>query len=239
MPKELFVAKIPHSVSVESLRELFEKAGKVLVLKRPRDHETGELRSFAFVTMESDAGGTAAIEQLNGYELEGQPIVVKESDKPFQAPVARPAAPAPRPSRPAPPPPPAPLEFDWDDRVDMLENLLEAPGNASTAKITVVGRPGVVEERGNTIVIMLQHFMRREGYPKGVPTPPDTPTNYMVFVSAKQWRKVAGALETNPEDILIVEGQAAFDPEIPGVSVFATGVNTKLLQMASRASEEG
>jgi hypothetical protein len=235
MPKELFVAKIPHSVSVETLRELFEQAGTVVVMKRPRDHETGELRSFAFVTMETDADGDAAIEKLNGYELEGQPIVVKESDKPFQPPPARPAAS--RPARPAPPPPPPPLEFEWDDRVDLLEDLLSAPGSASTAKITVVGRPAQVEERGSTVMVMLQHFMRREGYPKGVPTPPDTPTIYLIFISAKQWKKVAPSLEANPDDILIVEGQAAFDPEIPGVSVFATGVNSKLLQAASRSTE--
>jgi hypothetical protein len=84
MTHELFVAKIPATVSVEQLRALFERYGKIVAFKRPRDYETGELRSFAFITMSTPEEGASAIQNLNGYLLDGQPIVVKESDKPFQ-----------------------------------------------------------------------------------------------------------------------------------------------------------
>ena len=84
MTHELFVAKIPATVSVEQLRALFERYGKIVAFKRPRDYETGELRSFAFITMSTPEEGATAIQNLNGYLLDGQPIVVKESDKPFQ-----------------------------------------------------------------------------------------------------------------------------------------------------------
>jgi len=84
MTHELFVAKIPATVSVEQLRALFERYGKIVAFKRPRDYETGELRSFAFITMSTPEEGASAIQSLNGYLLDGQPIVVKESDKPFQ-----------------------------------------------------------------------------------------------------------------------------------------------------------
>lgn len=232
MPRELFVARIPTTVSVEALRSLFEQAGKVTFIKRPRDHETGEFRTFAFVTMDTEEEGNAAIERLNGYLLEGSEIVVKESDKPFQPPV-RPAF---TPAVPRVAPPPAP-DFAWDDRTEVLETLLENPGNATTVKITVVGRPEQVEERGSTVLLLLQHFTRREGYPRGVPTPPDTPNVYLIFIAAKQWRKIKPSLSANADDVLIVEGQVAFDPEIPGMAVFATGVNTKLLQQASRTPQ--
>ena len=41
MTHELFVAKIPATVSVEQLRALFERYGKIVAFKRPRDYETG------------------------------------------------------------------------------------------------------------------------------------------------------------------------------------------------------
>jgi hypothetical protein len=227
MSRELFVAKIPPSISIDDLRALFNTIAPVQFLKRPRDFETGELRSFAFVTMFTDEGALAAIEKLNGYELEGQPIVVKESDKPFAPPPARPVM------RPAAPPSNTPAVFDWEERAAIIEELLPQLGNASNAKATVIGRPGQVYEQAGTVIIMMQHFARQTGLPKGVPTPPETVSYYVLYMSAKQWRKVADSLANNPDDILIAEGQPIFDPEIPGVAVFVTMVNTKLLQMAS------
>jgi hypothetical protein len=44
---------------------------------------------------------------------------------------------------------------------------------------------------------------------------------------------VAEALQ-KPEDVLIVEGFPAYDPELKGLAVFATNVTTKLLQAAKR-----
>jgi hypothetical protein len=40
---------------------------------------------------------------------------------------------------------------------------------------------------------------------------------------------------TNPEDALVVEGWAAFDPELEGIAVFATFVTTQL----TRAQRKG
>ena len=38
----------------------------------------------------------------------------------------------------------------------------------------------------------------------------------------------------NPEDKLIVEGFAAFDPALEGMAVFVTNATTKLLQQQKR-----
>jgi len=50
---------------------------------------------------------------------------------------------------------------------------------------------------------------------------------------AKQWKTVAEAIQ-NPNDRLIVEGFAAFDPGLEGMAVFATNTTTKLLQQQKR-----
>jgi hypothetical protein len=69
--------------------------------------------------------------------------------------------------------------------------------------------------------------------PRGLPTPPSTPTNYVVYIAAKQWRKVAEAIG-DPEDVLIIEGFPQLDPETSSIAVFATNTTTKKLQMAQR-----
>ena len=46
MSRELFVAKIPPNVSVDDLQALFNTIAPVESVKRPRDFETGELRSL-------------------------------------------------------------------------------------------------------------------------------------------------------------------------------------------------
>jgi len=63
--------------------------------------------------------------------------------------------------------------------------------------------------------------------PKGLPTPPATPTFSTVYIAKKQWVKVADAIE-NPDDVLILEGWATDDAEREGMAVFATNVTTKL-----------
>ncbi len=60
-------------------------------------------------------------------------------------------------------------------------------------------------------------------------------TRYTVFVARKQWAKVAEALAAGPEDAAIIEGDAALDPRVEGIAVYATSATTKRLQAAKRA----
>jgi cold-inducible RNA-binding protein len=43
------------------------------------DRDTGRPRGFAFVTMNNDGEARAAIEQLNGKEIDGRTITVNEA----------------------------------------------------------------------------------------------------------------------------------------------------------------
>jgi hypothetical protein len=237
MTDQLFVTPMPRSWEPDQIRALFEQVGPVKHVTRPRDRDAGEYRKFAFVTMASEELAAAAIERMNGVEVEGSPLVVKLADKPGAS--EKPKAKAkPKPAAQEKPQPalqpPALPEFAWAERVDTLERVMAVPGTATTVKITVVGRPGWVEPRNNVVIVGLTHSLKPTGYPKGVPTPPDTPTTYVVFIGNKQWKKVAEAIE-NPEDVLIIEGQPMMDGALPAVTVFATNVNTKLLQQASKA----
>jgi hypothetical protein len=132
--------------------------------------------------------------------------------------------------------PPAP-PLAWEDRLAVLDEVLKQKGMATTVKITLIGRPGKLVEQGESVVIAMQST-KVPALPKGVPTPPSTPTNYVIFIARKQWAKVADAIQ-NPDDALIVEGFPVIDPQAKSIAVFATNVTTKMLQAAKRPVQSG
>jgi RNA recognition motif-containing protein len=79
MAKRLFVGNVAWSVTEVELRELFSEAGEVAEVKVMLDRESGRPRGFAFVEMGDENGAAQAIDALNGRELGGRPIAVKEA----------------------------------------------------------------------------------------------------------------------------------------------------------------
>ena len=77
--KKIFVGGLPWSVDEKALRELFSKHCKVLDVSIPLNKETGKSRGFGFITASEDTGDKA-IKALDGYELNGRKIGVRESD---------------------------------------------------------------------------------------------------------------------------------------------------------------
>lgn len=119
--------------------------------------------------------------------------------------------------------------------VSVITDIPNASGEARTVKITLVGRPGrIVAQNGYIITGMTARTV--PALPKGMPTPPAKPTVYTVYISQKQWAKVAQALG-NPDDILIAEGTPVYDPQLEGIAVYVTNTTTKLLQQAQRTAQ--
>jgi len=113
-----------------------------------------------------------------------------------------------------------------------MAEISQHPGEATTVKVTIIGRPGEIVERQGVIILGMKN-PTAPSLPKGLPAPPAQPTNYLIFISQKQWRKVAEAI-TNPEDKLIIEGYPASHPRFTGITVYATQVTTTRLQAAKR-----
>lgn len=79
MAKNLFVGNLPFSVTEDTLGQLFAQCGQVQSINIIRDKYSGNSRGFGFVEMNTDEEAKAAIEKLNGYNMEGRTIVVKEA----------------------------------------------------------------------------------------------------------------------------------------------------------------
>ncbi len=75
----IYVANIPFSFSEKELETVFAAYGGISSVKIIKDKETGKSRGFGFVEMDNDAEATQAINELNGAELKGRELKVKQA----------------------------------------------------------------------------------------------------------------------------------------------------------------
>jgi RNA recognition motif-containing protein len=72
----IFVGNLAFAVTDGDLRDAFEAHGEVSSAKVINDRETGRSRGFGFVEMPNDGEAQAAIDAMNGSELQGRAINV-------------------------------------------------------------------------------------------------------------------------------------------------------------------
>jgi hypothetical protein len=126
--------------------------------------------------------------------------------------------------------------FDWTTFGVAATKAMSSAGEATTVKLTVIGRPGKIVERGDVALVAMRSE-KAPSLPKGVPAPPSPQTDYMVLVGMKQWRKVAEALAADPADKLLIEGYPTVQPEFAGITVYATSATTTGIQAGKRAAQ--
>ncbi len=74
--KKLYVGNLPFSFGDAELSNLFAQAGTVASARVVLDPATGRKRGFGFVEMSSPEEAEAAVQALNGSEVQGRAIVV-------------------------------------------------------------------------------------------------------------------------------------------------------------------
>jgi RNA recognition motif-containing protein len=75
----IYVGNLSWNTSDSDLRKEFEEFGTVDSARVITDRDTGRSRGFGFVEMSNDSEGRAAIEALNGAEVDGRAIRVNEA----------------------------------------------------------------------------------------------------------------------------------------------------------------
>jgi RNA recognition motif-containing protein len=78
-PVNIFVGNLSYSTTHDDLFDVFAEFGQVERVSIMTDRETGQSRGFAFVEMYDREEAEKAIEQLNGFELNGRALNVNES----------------------------------------------------------------------------------------------------------------------------------------------------------------
>lgn len=91
MGKKLFIGNLSYNTTEDTLREKLSTFGEVVSLKIIMDRFSGRSKGFGFVEMATDEAGDQAISELNGQDLDGREIVVREDepqmkkDRPFRS----------------------------------------------------------------------------------------------------------------------------------------------------------
>ena len=80
MGTRLYVGNLSFQTTEDSLRAAFGGDGRqVTEVKIMLDRDTGRSRGFAFVEMANDQDAQAAIQAMNGADLDGRPLRVNEA----------------------------------------------------------------------------------------------------------------------------------------------------------------
>jgi RNA recognition motif-containing protein len=79
MGKKLYVGNLAYSIDDGSLQQIFAAHGTVQSAQVIMDRDTGRSKGFGFVEMGSDQEAQAAIQALNGAEIEGRTLTVNEA----------------------------------------------------------------------------------------------------------------------------------------------------------------
>lgn len=75
----IYVGNLSFQATQEDITQAFGEYGTVKRVQLPTDRETGRLRGFAFVEMETEAEEEAAIEALDGTEWMGRDLKVNKA----------------------------------------------------------------------------------------------------------------------------------------------------------------
>ncbi len=75
----IYVGNLSYEINQEDLNEVFTEYGTVKRVYIPTDRETGRVRGFAFVEMESEADEDKAIQALDGAEWMERSIKVNKA----------------------------------------------------------------------------------------------------------------------------------------------------------------
>ena len=79
MAKKLYVGNLSYDMSDSDLQTLFEQFGQVQSVQIIMDRDTGRSKGFGFVEMGSPQEAQAAIDGLNGKEMNGRQLTVNEA----------------------------------------------------------------------------------------------------------------------------------------------------------------
>lgn len=79
MTNKLFIGSLDYSTTDQQLEEHFSTIGKVLSAKVIVDRATGMGKGFGFVEMSTETEAKTAMDKLNGSQLNGRTIAVKEA----------------------------------------------------------------------------------------------------------------------------------------------------------------
>ena len=75
----IYVGNLPFSTTESELRSLFDNYESVTSATLITDRESGRSRGFGFIELSDDEEATRAIDELNGFDLDGRNLTVNKA----------------------------------------------------------------------------------------------------------------------------------------------------------------
>ncbi len=75
----VYIGNLSYKVTEQDVNEIFAEYGTVKRVSLPTDRETGRIRGFGFVEMETESAEAAAIAALDGAEWMGRDLKVNKA----------------------------------------------------------------------------------------------------------------------------------------------------------------
>ena len=75
----MYIGNLNYRVRERDLEQMFANYGDVVSIKIAKDRDTGKSRGFGFVEMENPVNESRVIRALNGMELMGRQMIVREA----------------------------------------------------------------------------------------------------------------------------------------------------------------
>jgi len=79
MSTRLYIGNLSYNTTENQLQDLFTQHGPVTDVDLIMDKFSGRPRGFGFITMETKEGAEAAIQALNGKNVDGRDLMVNEA----------------------------------------------------------------------------------------------------------------------------------------------------------------
>jgi RNA recognition motif-containing protein len=79
MGKKLYVGNLTYDVTDSGLEQMFQPYGTVQSAQVIMDRDTGRSKGFGFVEMGNDNEAQAAIQAMNGKQVDGRQLTVNEA----------------------------------------------------------------------------------------------------------------------------------------------------------------
>ena len=75
--KKIYVGNLPFSATQQDLENLVAEYGETVSVQLIIDRMSGRSKGFGFVEFTTEEAASAAVEGLNGHEIDGRPLMVK------------------------------------------------------------------------------------------------------------------------------------------------------------------
>jgi RNA recognition motif-containing protein len=89
MSTRLYIGNLSYNTTEEQLQDIFAQYGTVTEVDLIMDKFSGRPRGFGFVTMESKESADAAVEAMNGKNVDGRDLTVNEAKPRDERPASR------------------------------------------------------------------------------------------------------------------------------------------------------